>query len=153
LAHMLLARASSRQKELAVRTALGASRSRVVRQLLTESMVLGVTGGLTGLLLASWGVRALVALAPAGLPRLSSVTLDGRALAFALLVSLATSAVFGLVPALQAAQRDLSDALRDGARGSGGGERRQRMRATLVASEFALALILLVGAGLMIRSF
>ena len=153
VAHMLLARASARQKELAVRTALGASRSRVVRQLLTESMVLGALGGAAGIALASLGVRALVSLAPPGLPRLASIALDGRALSFAFVVSLATSAVFGLLPALQAAQRDLSDALRDGDRGSSEGARRQRLRATLVASEFALALVLLVGAGLMIRSF
>ena len=153
VAHMLLARASGRQKELAVRTALGASRSRVIRQLLTESMVLGLAGGVVGVVLASWGVRTLVALAPANLPRLASIALDARAVAFALVVSLLTSAVFGLVPALQSAQRDLSDVLRDGDRGSTEGGARHRLRRALVASEFALAMVLLVGAGLMIRSF
>jgi putative ABC transport system permease protein len=153
VAHMLLARAAARRKEIALRAALGASRTRILRQLLTESLVLALAGGAAGLLLARAGVRALVALGPPGLPRLESVALDGRVLAFALVVSLGTGLAFGLVPALQATRRDLADALREGERGSTEGGGRGRLRSALVSSELALALVLLVGAGLMIRSF
>jgi predicted permease len=153
VAHMLLARAAVRRKEIALRAALGASRTRILRQLLTESLVLAVAGGGAGLLLARACVRALVALGPPGLPRLESVALDGPVLAFALFVSLATGFAFGLVPALQSTRRDLADALREGERGSTEGGGRGRLRSALVASELALALVLLVGAGLMIRTF
>jgi putative ABC transport system permease protein len=153
VAHMLLARAAARRKEIALRAALGASRTRILRQLLTESLVLALAGGAAGLLLARAGVRALVALGPPGLPRLESVALDGRVLAFALVVSLGTGLAFGLVPALQATRRDLADALREGERGSTESGGRGRLRSVLVSSELALALVLLVGAGLMIRSF
>jgi len=152
VAHMLLARAAARQKEIAVRTALGASRSRVVRQLLTESVVLASLGGALGLLLAYAGVRALVRLGP-DIPRLSTVSLDWRVVAFTLAVSMATGIAFGLAPALQSSRRDLTDALREGERGSTEGGGRSRLRSLLVGSELALALILTVGAGLMIRSF
>jgi putative ABC transport system permease protein len=153
VAHMLLARAATRRKEIALRAALGASRTRILRQLLTESLILALTGGAAGLLLARGGIRALVALAPPGLPRLETVALDGSVLAFALAVSLATGLAFGIVPALQATRRDLGDSLREGERGSTGGGGRGGLRSALVASETALALVLLVGAGLMIRSF
>jgi putative ABC transport system permease protein len=153
VAHMLLARAAARQKEIALRAALGASRGRLLRQLLTESLVLALAAGGAGLLLARGGIRALVALGPPGLPRLETVVLDGRVLAFALAVSLATGFAFGLVPALQATRRDLGDSLREGERGSTEGGGRGGLRSVLVASEMALALVLLVGAGLMIRSF
>ncbi len=153
VAHMLLARAAARRKEIALRAALGASRARLVRQLLTESLILALAGGGAGLLLARVGIRALVALGPPGLPRLETVALDGSVLAFALAVSLATGFAFGLVPALQATRRDLGDSLREGERGSTEGGGRGGLRGALVASEMALALVLLVGAGLMIRSF
>src|SRR5262245_4383335 len=152
VAHMLLARAAARGKEVALRAALGASRARILRQLLTESLLLAAAGGGAGLLLARAGVEALVALGPPGLPRFQSVGLDGPVLAFALLVTLATGFAFGLVPALQATRRDLGDALREGERGSTQGGR-GGLRSALVASELALAFVLLVGAGLMIRSF
>jgi putative ABC transport system permease protein len=153
VAHMLLARAAARRKEIALRAALGASRTRILRQLLTESLVLAAAGGGAGLLLARAGVKALIALGPPGLPRLQSVALDAPVLTFALLVSLATGFAFGLAPALQATRRDLGDALREGERGSTEGGGRGGLRSALVASELALALVLLVGAGLMIRSF
>ncbi|MDQ6892626.1 MAG: ABC transporter permease [Acidobacteriota bacterium] len=152
VAHMLLARASARKKEIAVRTALGASRSRVVRQLLTESVVLASLGGAGGWLLAWAGVRALVRLAPE-IPRLDTISLDGRVLAFTLAVSVITGVAFGLVPALQVSRRELTDALREGERGSTEGGGRSRLRSILVGSELSLALVLTVGAGLMIRSF
>ena len=153
VAHMLLARAAARRKEIALRAALGASRGRILRQLLTESLVLALAGGAAGVLLARAGIRALVALGPPGLPRLESVALDGSVLAFALAVSLLTGLAFGLAPALQATRRDLGDSLREGERGSTEGGGRGGLRSVLVASELALALVLLVGAGLMIRSF
>ncbi|HEY6271768.1 MAG TPA: ABC transporter permease [Terriglobales bacterium] len=152
VAHMLLARAAARQKEIAVRTALGAGRSRVIRQFLTESLLLAFVGAGAGLLLAVWGVRVLVALSPAGIPRVATIALDGRVLLFMLAVSVLTGVAFGLVPALQSSAVDLNDSLKEGGRGSTEGIRRNRFRNLLVVSESALALILLVGAGLMIRS-
>jgi putative ABC transport system permease protein len=153
VAHMLLARAAARRKELALRTALGASRARVMRQLLIESLLLALLGGGAGLLLALGGIRALVALSPAGIPRIETIGLDARALLFLLVVSLLTGVGFGLVPALRASATDLNDALKEGGRGSTEGITRNRFRSLLMASEFAMALVLLVGAGLMIRSF
>ncbi|HXT74768.1 MAG TPA: ABC transporter permease [Candidatus Eisenbacteria bacterium] len=153
VAHMLLAQATARQKEIAVRTALGARRFRMVRQFLTENLLLASLGGGVGLLLAFWGTRALVALSPANIPRLESVAIDGRVASFLLAVTGLTSVAFGLVPALQASAVNLSDTLKEGGRGASDGIRRNRLRSFLVASEFTLALILLIGAGLMIRSF
>jgi predicted permease len=153
VAHMLLARGAARRREIAVRMALGAGRSRVVRQLLTESLLLGLLGGAAGLLLGFAGVRGLLSLHPIGLPRTDTISLDARVLAFTMVVSLATGALFGLVPALRAARLSLSEAFRDGERGSTEGIGRRRARSILIASEFALALMLLVGAGLMMRSF
>ena len=153
VAHMLLAQAAARQKEIAVRTALGARRFRMVRQFLTENLLLASLGGGVGLLLAIWGTRALVALSPANIPRLESVAIDGRVASFLLAVTGLTSVAFGLVPALQASAVNLSDTLKEGGRGASDGIRRNRLRSFLVASEFTLALILLIGAGLMIRSF
>jgi putative ABC transport system permease protein len=153
VAHMLLARAAARQKEVAVRKALGAGRSRLVRQFLTESLLLTVFGVGVGLLLARWGIRILVALSPAGIPRVETISLDSHVLLFALVVSGLTGLGFGLTPALQVWAVNLSDSLKEGGRGSTEGIRRNRLRSLLVASEFALALILLVGAGLMIRTF
>jgi putative ABC transport system permease protein len=152
VAHMLLARAAARQKEIAVRTALGARRWRVIRQFLTESILLAILGGGAGLLLALGGIRVLVALSPAGIPRVETVGLDGRVLAFMLVVSVLTGIAFGLFPALQASAVSLNDSLKEGGRGSTESIRRNRLRSLLVASEFALALVLVIGAGLMIRS-
>ena len=153
VANLLLARAAGREKEMSTRTALGASRWRIVRQLLTESILLSVVGGAFGVLLAKWGMTALLRLAPEGLPRMSNVSLDLRALAFTFGITLVTGVIFGLVPALQASRPNLNETLKDGGRGSSEGGRRQFIRSTLVVLEVASALVLLVGAGLMIKSF
>ena len=152
VAHMLLARAAVRQREVALRTALGATRARVVAQLLVESTLLAVLGGLGGLALAMWGVHALVAAGPAIIPRVTSVSIDGDVLAIAAGISAATVLAFGLLPSIRASRVDLAETFRDGDRGSSAGQARSRVRDALVASEFALALVLLIGAGLMIRT-
>ncbi len=152
VAGLLLARAAARQKETAVRTALGAGRTRLVRQLLSESAVLALLSSLVGLLLAYGGIDLLAAFGPADIPRLDEVGIDGRVLGFTLLVSLVTVLLFGLIPALQVARPDLTAALKEGGKASAG-QRSTRLRSLLVSSEVALALVLLVGAGLMIRSF
>ncbi len=152
VAHLLLANAASRQKEIAVRTALGASRFRIIRQFLTESLLLSSFGGLVGLTLATWGVRILVALIPKDTPRIEEITLDYRVVFFTLGVSILTGLLFGLAPALQAAKSDLNESLKEAGRGTGQSPARQRLRNALVVSEVALALVLLIGAGLMIKS-
>jgi putative ABC transport system permease protein len=152
VASLLLARAIGRQREIAVRAALGASWGRIVRQLLTESLLLAAVGGTAGLLLATWGVDFLKTLSPADMPRMQDVRLDGRVLVFTLLVSLLTGLVFGLIPALRAARADQNEALKEGGRG-GEGLRRNRLRSALVVAEVASAMTLLVGAGLLIKSF
>jgi predicted permease len=153
VSHMLLARAAARREEIALRTALGAGRRDMFRQLLTESLVLALMGGSAGLLLAVWGVRALVALGPADIPRVETIGVDGHVLLFAVGISLLTGLAFGMVPAWRATAVNLSDALKEGERGSGEGLQRNRLRGVLVGSEFALAVVLLAGAGLMIRTF
>ena len=151
LGGLLLARASARERELAVRVALGAGRGRVVRQLVTESLVLSALGGAAGLLVAFFGSRALVALAHGQLPRSDDVGLDTPVLLFTLAVSLVTGLVFGLVPAMRASSPDLQQSLREGARGSTRGS--GGARDVFVVAEVALAMVLVVGAGLMARSF
>ena len=153
VAHMLLARAANRQKEMALRTALGAGRARVVRQFLAESLLLAGIGCAAGFLLALWGTRALIALSPADLPRLDTVRIDPRVVLFTLGITALTGLACGLAPALQIPAANLTEALKEGERGSSERLARNRMRSVLVASEFALALMLLIGAVLTIRSF
>jgi putative ABC transport system permease protein len=153
LANLLLARGSDRAREMAVRTALGASRVRLVRQLMTESLVLAVAGGAAGLVLARWLVRGLVAAAPPNLPMLESLGLDGAATVAAIAITLATAFAFGLLPAVAASLFDPAEALREGGRTGSAGRRTGRLREALVVAQIALAIVMLTGAGLMLRSF
>ncbi len=152
VANLLLARAMTRHKEMAIRSALGASRFRVVRQLLTESVLLSLAGGLLGLLLAVWWSDLLVSLGRKDIPRALQVGLDWRVLGFTLGVSILTGIIFGLVPAIHSSKTQLTETLKEGGRGSGEGARRNRIRGVLVVGELAIAVILLVGAGLLIQS-
>ena len=152
IANLLLARSASREREVAVRTAIGARRGAILRQLLVESGVLGLSGGAVGILLSLWGVQLLRGMSPAGTPRLEDVAVDGRVLLFALALSLLTGVLFGLAPAAQLVRTDLSRALREAAGPRTSGSRR-RMRSALVVVELAIAMTLLAGAGLLMRSF
>jgi putative ABC transport system permease protein len=151
VANLFLARASSRTRELAVRAALGAGRRRLMQQAMAEAVVLSLLGGALGLLVATWSVDALLALHPRGVPRLSAILVDGRVLAFTLLVSLVVGALFGLVPALAAAHHDPADSFRGEGRGTSG-RQGSRFRSGLVVAQVALALVLLAGAALLIVS-
>jgi putative ABC transport system permease protein len=153
VANLLLARAATRTKEIAVRCALGASRGQIVRGLLTESVVLGSAGSVVGLLFAVWGIDLMVKAIPVEVPFWVSFELDWRVFGFALGTGLLSSVVFGLVPALQASKPQLVDSLKEGGRSGSGGTKGQRVRNVLVVAEVALALTLLIGAGLMLRSF
>ncbi len=153
LTTMLLARAGGREREFAIRSALGAGAGRLVRQLLTESVLLAVVGGITGTLLAIWGLDILRTLGAQTVPRLAEVNLDLRVLLVTLTVSILTGVLFGLVPALASAKPELTEALKEGSRGSTSGARRNRVRNALVVSEVALALVLLIAASLLLKSF
>ncbi len=153
VANLLLARAASRQREMAIRSSLGAGQGRVVRQLLTESLLLAALGGAAGLLLARWGVDGLVALAPKSTPRLEEIGIDWRVLGFSAALAVVTALVFGIGPALVAARSNLTESLKEGSRAVIGGLRSRRLSSALVVAELALALMLLAGGGLLIRSF
>jgi putative ABC transport system permease protein len=153
VAALLLARASSRQTEVAIRSALGAGRGRIFRQFITESVLLSLLGGLLGVLLAWWGVRALVAMAPPWFPRLHEISVDGRVLLFSVGISLLTGIAFGLVPALHGSKASFAETLKDATRGGTSGGVRNRIRGALVSAQLALALVLLIGSGLLIRGF
>ncbi len=157
VANLLLARATRRSREIAIRSAIGAGRGRIVRQLLTESLALSLAGGIAGLGLGVIGVRALLAVSPGGIPRIgpegAAVSLDWRVLGFTLLLAVLTGVLFGLVPAIHASRADVNTVLKDTGARSGGGLRQNKVRGALVVTEIALAMVLLVGAGLLIRTF
>jgi predicted permease len=153
VANLMLVRATARQKEIAIRTALGASRLRIVRQLLTESVMLAVGGGVAGLFLGWWGVDLLTRLLPKDFPRFEDINLDFTVLGFTALVSLVTGIVFGFAPAWQVSKTDVHESLKENSRGAIGGGIRNRLRSIFVIAEVALSLVLLVGAGLLFRSF
>ena len=153
VANLLLVRASARETEIAVRTALGAGRRVLVRQLVTESMLLSLGGAVIGTSLAAWAVDAVKAFGPAGVPRLAEVTIDARVLGFSIALAIATGLLFGLVPALHAAKTNVGQMLKESTRGSSGRRGTRRTRGILVVAEMALAVVLLIGAGLLARSF
>jgi len=153
VANLLLASAANRRKEIAIRSALGASRIRVVQQLLTESLVLAVLGGGIGYLLATWGVAFMTRLLPQDFPRLAEINLDWRVLAFSMFASVFTGILFGLAPAIQISNADVQESLKETGRGSAGSRRQNSFRKLLIVGEVALSVVLLVGAGLLFRSF
>ena len=153
VANLLLASGASRQKEMAIRAALGASRWRVIRQLFTESTILALAGGAVGLLIAFWGLAAITKLLPADFPRLNEIQIDLRVLGFTFAASMLTGILFGLAPALQSSRSDVQDAIRETGRGTSGSRRQSRFRQALIVVEVALSVVLLAGAGLLFRSF
>ena len=153
IANLMLARSSARQREMAIRLALGAGRRRLVMQLLTESLLLSLAGGAVALLAVVWLLELLVRVVPADIPRLHEVGFDGGVLAFVFAVSVLTGMLFGLVPALQASRPDLTESLKEGGKGAGSAQRGQRFRGALVVTEIALSLMLMIAAGLLLRSF
>jgi len=153
IANIMLARSLGRQREMAIRLALGAGRRRLISQLISESLVLSLLGGGVALLIASWATDLLLRLVPATMPRLNEVGFSGNVLLFTLLVSIITGVLFGLVPALQASRPDVLVNLKEGSPGSGLGARSHRVRSLLIVTEFALSLVLMIGAGLLLRSF
>ncbi|MFZ3362920.1 MAG: ADOP family duplicated permease, partial [Candidatus Acidiferrales bacterium] len=152
LANLLLARVPRRMREAAIRTALGASRARLVRQMLTESLLLGISGGALGILLASFGVRAIISAAPPGIPRLAEVSLDGHVLLFAIFISIFTAALFGILPAWRVAHAEPQDALKSGALNTTESRRTRRLRSSLIGLEVALSTVLLILGGLFTSS-
>jgi putative ABC transport system permease protein len=153
VANLLIARASGRQREIAVRTAMGAGRARMIRQMLSESLLLGLASGVIALGAGQWGIGVLRSLAPEDIPRMQGVQIDARVLGFAFLLSIVTAALFGIIPALQATHVDPHDALKEGGRGTGASRRGRRLQSGLIVSQMALAVMLLIGAGLLVRSF
>ena len=153
VAALLMARASSRQTEVAIRAALGAGRGRIIRQFLTESVLLSALGGILGIVLAWVGMHALVAMAPSWLPRLHAIRIDPSVLGFTIAVSILTGLLFGIIPAVQGSKSSFVESTKDGARGGTAGRTRTRLRGALVAGQLAMALMLLIGSGLLIRSF
>ncbi len=153
VANLLLASAATRQKEIAIRTALGASRLRLIQQLLTESLMLAFAGGVAGLLLALWGVALMTKLLPLDFPRLGEIKLDWRVVAFTFVASVLTGILFGLAPALQISKADVQESLKESGRGTSSSRRHNRLRSLLIVGEVALSVVLLVGAGLLFRSF
>ncbi len=152
VANLMLARGIAREREMAIRMALGAGRMRLIRQLLTESALLVLLAGAVGLLIASWGIRAVLSFSPPNIPRLDGVAIDAKVLAFTTVVSLLTGLLFGLAPALKISQTQPGAALKEG-RSASGGISGRRLRGLLVITEFGLAVLLLAGAGLLLRSF
>lgn len=152
VANLMLVRAGAREREIAVRTALGAGRGRIAGQLLTESVLLALIGGMVGLLFSIWGIKLLVGMMPAWFPMRDHIQLSGRALLYTAVVTLGAGVLFGLAPALQASRPNLTRSLREGSRGSTAGTRRGRLRSTLVISELAMALVLMISAGLLVKS-
>ena len=150
VANLLLARSAARRREMAIRAAMGASQGRMMRQVLTESVLMALAGGALGLLLAHWGTQAVVAAIPGGLPRMEEIGVDGWVLVFTLAASVATGVIFGLAPALQISRLDLHSTLQEGSRGSTGGQ--NRLRSALMVAEVAASMVLLVGAGLMLKT-
>jgi putative ABC transport system permease protein len=153
VAALLLARAASRHTEVAIRTALGAGRGRIFRQFLTESLLLSILSGILGVALARGGVQVLVAMAPSWLPRLHAIRVDGRVLLFSAAISVLTGLIFGMIPAAQGSKSAFAESLKDATRGGTAGGTRNRLRSVLVAAQLAMALMLLIGSGVLIRSF